>query len=242
MLVRFWGTRGSIPAPGPETLRYGGNTPCVEVRTGDGDGDADGELLILDCGTGARKLGLTLARSGPLKAHLLLGHTHADHIQGLPFFVPAFVRGSELTIYGPGGLDRDLASAIGGQMEYTYFPVPFEALPATFTFRELGEGDFSIGDVRVRTHQLNHTSPCLGYRLDAGGVSLVYALDHEPHAGALWHPDRAAGDYDPAALLHPGDRAHVVFLHGADVVIHDAQYTDAEYPTKVGWGHATVEQ
>jgi CheY-like chemotaxis protein/phosphoribosyl 1,2-cyclic phosphodiesterase len=242
MLVRFWGTRGSIPAPGPETLRYGGNTPCVEVRTGNGDGATDGELLILDCGTGARKLGLSLARSGPVKAHLLLGHTHADHIQGLPFFVPAFFPGSELTVYGPGGIDRDLPSAIGGQMEYTYFPVPFESLPATFKFVELGEGDFSIGEVRVRTHQLNHTSPCLGYRLELGGVSLVYALDHEPHSGALWRPDRAPGDYDPAALLHPGDRRHVEFLRGADLLIHDAQYTAAEFPKRVGWGHTSIEQ
>ena len=242
MQIRFWGTRGSIAAPGPATLRYGGNTPCVEVRTGNMAGDADGELLILDCGTGARELGLSLAKAGPLKAHLLLGHTHADHIQGLPFFVPAFFPGSELTVYGPSGIDRDLPSAIGGQMEYAYFPVPFESLPAKFTFVELGEGERSIGRVRVRTHHLNHTSPTLGYRLDVGGVTLVYALDHEPHAGALWGPERVPDDYDAAQLLHPGDRRHVEFLRGADVVIHDAQYTDAEYPKKVGWGHSTVGQ
>jgi CheY-like chemotaxis protein/phosphoribosyl 1,2-cyclic phosphodiesterase len=236
MRVRFWGTRGSIAAPGPETLRYGGNTPCVEVRTD------SGALLILDCGTGARKLGLQLARSGPVKAHLLLGHTHADHIQGLPFFVPAFLPGSELTVYGPAGIDRDLPSALGGQMEYAYFPVPLRSLPAAFTFAELGEGELDVEGVRVRTQFLNHTSPCLGYRLEVGGVTVVYLADHEPHSGALWRPDRPADSYDAAALVHPGDRRHVDFLRGADLVIHDAQYTDAEYPSRVGWGHSTVEQ
>ena len=128
MRVRFWGTRGSIAAPGAETLEYGGNTPCVEVRTD------DGTLLIFDCGTGARGLGLALATSGPTRAHLFITHTHIDHIQGLPFFVPAFVPGSHLTIYGPAGIDRSLPSAVGGVMDYAYFPVPMEAVPAWVEF------------------------------------------------------------------------------------------------------------
>jgi CheY-like chemotaxis protein/glyoxylase-like metal-dependent hydrolase (beta-lactamase superfamily II) len=235
MQVRFWGTRGSIAAPGPETLRYGGNTACVEVRTD------DGTLLIFDCGTGARKLGLSLLGGGPVNAHLLLGHTHADHIQGLPFFVPAFLPGSQLTVYGPAGIDRDLPSAIGGQMEYAYFPVPLHSLPAKFNFVELGEGEFSIDEVHVRTQFLNHTAPNLGYRLDTGDASVVYATDHEPHTGSLWRPDRKPGEYEIEALLHPGDRRHAEFMCDADLVIHDAQYTLAEYPKRIAWGHSAVE-
>ena len=235
MRIQFWGTRGSIAAPGPETLRYGGNTPCTAVWTD------DGSLIIFDCGTGARKLGLALAEFGPLRAHLFIGHTHADHIQGLPFFVPAFLPGSHLTIYGPAGIDRSFPQAIGGQMEYAYFPVPMHDLPARLDFEELGEGEFMIGDVRVRTQYLNHTAPCVGYRLEERGAVLVYATDHELHAPGLWRPDRPAGRYEPEAMLHPADARHAEFLRDADLVIHDSQYTASEYPAKVGWGHSTVE-
>jgi CheY-like chemotaxis protein len=235
MRIQFWGTRGSIATPGPETLRYGGNTPCTAVWTD------DGSLIIFDCGTGARKLGLSLAKSGPLRAHLFIGHTHADHIQGLPFFVPAFLPGSHLTIYGPAGIDRSFPQAIGGQMEYAYFPVPMHDLPARLDFEELGEGEFMIGDVRVRTQYLNHTAPCIGYRLEERGAVLVYATDHELHAPALWRPDRPSGRYEPEAMLHPADARHAEFLRDADLVIHDSQYTASEYPAKVGWGHSTVE-
>lgn len=235
MRVRLWGTRGSIPAPGPETLRYGGNTSCVEVRT------EGGTLLIFDCGTGARKLGQSLARSGPVRAHLFVGHTHSDHIQGLPFFVPAFVPGSHLTIYGPAGIDRSFPTAIGGQMDYSYFPIPIQDLPSRLDFEELGEGEFAVGDARVRTQYLNHTAPCLGYRVEAGGVVLVYASDHEPHVMPLWRPDRPGGHFGVESMLHQGDARHTEFLRDADLVLHDAQYTEAEYPTKVGWGHFAVE-
>ncbi len=235
MLVRFWGTRGSIASPGPETVRYGGNTPCVEVRT------ADGVVIILDCGTGARKLGLSLAQAGPVRAHLFVGHTHSDHIQGLPFFVPAFLAGSQLTIYGPAGIDRSLPGAIGGQMEYTYFPVPMNDLPARLDFDELEEEEFFIDGVRVHTQYLNHTAPCLGYRIEADGATLVYATDHEPNSTSLWRPDRPAASFDPSHILHPNDARHAEFLRDADLVIHDAQYVSGEYRSKLGWGHSTVE-
>ena len=235
MRVRFWGTRGSIAAPGPETVRYGGNTPCVEVET------ADGTLIILDCGTGARKLGVQLAQRGTRRAHIFIGHTHSDHIQGLPFLVPALPPGSQVTVYGPAGIDRSFPRAISGQMDYAYFPVPITHIAAELDFQELGEEEFAVGTVKVQTQYLNHTAPCLGYRIESGGASLVYATDHEPNAETLWRADRALRDYSPSAMLHAADSRHAEFLHAADLVIHDSQYLASEYPQKVRWGHSTME-
>lgn len=232
MRLRYWGTRGSIPAPGPETVRYGGNTPCVSVRAD------DGTLLIFDCGTGARGLGLELARSGTVRAHLFLSHTHADHLQGLPFFVPAFVPGSELTIHGPAGIDRPLRDAIAGLMEYAYFPVPLRELAARIEIVELGEGTVQVGPASIRAQHVNHTAPCLGYRLTLDGAVLAYATDHEPFATPTWRDDRARSALDSGGLLHPGDVRHVALLRDADLVIHDAQYTAAEYEGKQTWGHS----
>jgi len=176
-----------------------------------------------------------------VRAHLFISHTHADHIQGLPFFLPAFLAGSHLTVYGPAGIDRSFPAALGGQMDYAYFPVPMEQLPAKVEIVELGEGEFGIGSLRIRTQFMNHTAPTLGYRVAAGGASFVYATDHEAHEGATWRPGRADGSFDEADLLHAGDQRHAAFLRDADVVIHDAQYHAADYPAKAGWGHSTVE-
>ncbi|MDQ6857449.1 MAG: response regulator [Chloroflexota bacterium] len=235
MRIRFWGVRGSIAAAGPETLRYGGNTPCVEARAD------DGTLLIFDCGTGARKLGIELARGGPVRAHLFVSHTHADHIQGLPFFLPAFLPGSHLTVYGPAGIDRSFPAALGGQMDYAYFPVPMDQLPSKVEIVELGEGEFGIGSLRIRTEFMNHTAPTLGYRVSGAGGSFVYATDHEAHEGATWRPGHVEGTFDEADLLHAGDQRHAAFLRDADLVIHDCQYRGADYPAKAGWGHSTME-
>jgi ribonuclease BN (tRNA processing enzyme) len=233
--VRFWGTRGSIAAAGPETIRFGGNTPCVETVAD------DGTLLVFDCGTGARKLGMSLAPKGAIRAHLLLSHTHGDHIQGLPFFLPAFTPGSQLTIYGPAGVDRSLAQAVGGSMDYAYFPVALSSLPARFDFVELDETEFTVGRVRVRSQFLNHTAPCLGYRVSSGSATFVYATDHEAHASPPWRADRPIGLFDPAYLAHAGDQRHAALLQGADVLVHDTQYAGRDMPSKAGWGHSTVE-
>ena len=230
MDVRFWGTRGSIAKPGPATVRYGGNTSCVEVR-----GD-DGTLIVLDCGTGAHGLGQALVARGPrCDGHLLITHTHWDHIQGFPFFAPLFVPGNTWHIYAPGKLGRQLEQTLAGQMEYNYFPVTLAQLGATVRFHDLGEGEFAIGGVRVTARYLNHPALTLGYRLESGGAAVVYSVDHEPHA-----PDPAASG-EGAPPRHDEDRRHIDFLAGADLVIHDSQYTIGEYPQKTGWGHTPAE-
>jgi CheY-like chemotaxis protein/phosphoribosyl 1,2-cyclic phosphodiesterase len=230
MRIRFWGTRGSIPKPGPGTVRYGGNTSCVEVR-------AEGTLIVLDCGTGAHALGqqLVAANRGPIRGHLLITHTHWDHIQGFPFFAPLFVAGGEWDIYAPRQMGRTLEEILGGQMHRTYFPVPLGELAATIRYHELTEGVFDLDGVRVSTRYLNHPAPALGYRLEANGVAVVYATDHEPHS--RHHPD-ASGD---AGRVHREDARHIEFLAGADLVIHDATYTLAEYPERLSWGHTPAE-
>ncbi|MGH7289413.1 MAG: MBL fold metallo-hydrolase, partial [Myxococcota bacterium] len=230
MRVRFWGTRGSIAKPGPTTLRHGGNTSCVEVRS------SSGTLVVLDCGTGAHGLGRELANQSPKRGHLLIGHTHWDHIQGFPFFEPLFTPGHHWSVYAPGSHRRQLEETLAGQMAYEYSPIGFESLRAQVAFHELTEGVLELGDIRVRTQYMNHPVLTLGYRLECDGAALVYATDHEPHT---LHPE----DAEPGApLIHPEDRRHVRFLAGADLVIHDAQYTLADFPERAGWGHTPVER
>jgi CheY-like chemotaxis protein/phosphoribosyl 1,2-cyclic phosphodiesterase len=151
------------------------------------------------------------------------------------------VPGSQVTVYGPAGIDRSFPRAISGQMDYAYFPVPITHIAAELDFQELGEEAFAVGTVKVQTQYLNHTAPCLGYRIESGGVSLVYATDHEPNAETLWRADRARREYSPSAMLHAADSRHAEFLHDADLVIHDSQYLASEYPHKVRWGHSTME-
>lgn len=230
MRVRFWGTRGSIPKPGPSTLRYGGNTSCVEVVTD------DGTVVVIDCGTGAHELARALmAAPTPVsRGHLLVTHMHWDHIQGFPFFDPLFRSGSEWDVYAPGGHTRHLRSALAGQMSYDHHPVTLDAAASTLRFHDLTEGTFQVGSLRVTSHYLNHPTLTLGYRLEADGVVLVYASDHEPHALPAPGPD-------PVTPTHLEDLRHVRFLEGADLLIHDAQYTLADFPARTGWGHSPAE-
>lgn len=233
MILRFWGTRGSIATPGPATNRFGGNTSCVEVVT---DG---GQRLIFDCGTGARPLGswLMAREAKPITATILLSHTHWDHIQGFPFFAPLFTPGNRFLVCGPQGTGRSLPEVLAGQMEYTYFPVELGQLGADIQYRDLVEGAYDFEGIRIYTRFLNHPAAALGYRVEADGVSLLYLCDHEPFWESLWQSDREPGNLE--SILHSGDRQHAEFMQNADVVIHDAQYTPEEYPAKRNWGHST---
>ncbi len=228
MHVRFWGTRGSIPTPGPGTARYGGNTSCIEVRS------SRGTLVIIDSGTGIYALGRALMASGAkgLRGHILISHTHWDHIQGFPFFGPLFDAGNEWHIYGPKGLDQSLRETLAGQMQHTYFPITPDQFGATIRYHDLLEGNFEIGDIKVATQYLNHPALTLGYRLTADGASVAYCCDHEPYSRGL-----GSGLGEIAGQ----DLRHAEFMNGADLVIHDAQYTAAEYESKVGWGHSSGE-
>jgi len=212
-------------------VHFGGNTSCVELTTGE-------DLLIFDCGTGARALGAALIASAPqpVRASILLGHTHWDHIQGFPFFAPIFTSGNTISVYAPEGGHRTLHNTLAGQMEYTYFPVELDQLPATIVAHDLVEGTYEIGGARVLTQYLHHPAITLGYRVEAEGLAVVYLTDHEPFFDQLWQAGAPPGQI--ASILHEGDRRHALFMRGADLVIHDAQYTPEEYPSKKNWGHS----
>lgn len=230
MRLRFWGTRGSIAKAGTSTVRYGGNTSCVSVRS------ESGTLLVLDCGTGATGLAQDLLSSSqgePLEGYLLITHTHWDHIQGFPFFTPLFIPGNKWHVHGPRGVGSSLRDALAGQMQYTYFPITLEHLSASVDYHDLLEGTFEVGDIKVTARYLNHPALTLGYRLEVDGVTVVYATDHEPHSRRL-----AFGRRGPLGVQ---DEKHARFLADADLVIHDAQYTASEYSNRLGWGHSTVE-
>ena len=216
--LKFWGVRGSIPTPGPGTVRYGGNTSCVEVRSG-------GDIIILDAGTGLRALGgslLTEFKEQPLNLTLLVTHTHWDHIQGLPFFAPIYNPRCRLRILGAQGTREGLINALTGQMESTYFPVPFAKVPGNIEIEEVADFNFNIGPVQVRAQRSNHPGLCFGYRLFSPDSLIVYFPDSEPRAG---------GD----------DKKMIEFIRDADVLILDAQFSAAEYKTHTGWGHGCLD-
>jgi phosphoribosyl 1,2-cyclic phosphodiesterase/CheY-like chemotaxis protein len=222
--VRFWGTRGSIATPGEDTNRYGGNTSCTEVRCGD-------QLLILDAGTGLRVLGVALLREfqqRPIKGHIFVGHTHWDHIQGFPFFAPAFIPGNEFSIHSLHGAAKPLAKVFRGQMDSDYFPVKLSDMRAHLEFCEL-ESEVHVGEVRVSYMFLNHPGLAVGFRISFAGRSLVYISDHENY-GRL-----TLGGPSP----NPMDSEIARFAENADLLISEAQYTEEEYEQKKGWGHST---
>jgi phosphoribosyl 1,2-cyclic phosphodiesterase len=228
IFVRFWGTRGSIPTPGHKTRRYGGNTSCVEIRTGDHE-------IVCDGGTGLRELGLDLvARGRPkLSAHLFFSHMHWDHIQGFPFFVPAYAPDSEIVVYDVGA-GRGVEELLHGQMRSEYFPVSFNDLGAEIRTRHFDERSLAVGPFEVRCFEQPHPGKSFAYAFELGGKKIVYATDSELD---LWLENRDASAGDPE-LVRRLPAKLVSFVAGADLLIADGQYTDAEYPKKIGWGHA----
>jgi phosphoribosyl 1,2-cyclic phosphodiesterase len=222
--VRFWGVRGSIPTPSREMVEYGGNTPCVEVRVSGID-----DVFIWDGGTGLRELGRGLkSSSGPVKGFLCFSHFHWDHIQGLPFFEPAYIPGNSFTLTGPAQPTANLSQILSGQMASVYFPVSLEQFGAQLAFREIGEGSVTMGGVRFDALSSLHPGHTLMYRLTHGGTRVVYATDNELPIG--W---KAAG----SASAHEVER-YLRFFDGADLLIHDAQFTRDEMERRRGWGHS----
>jgi phosphoribosyl 1,2-cyclic phosphodiesterase len=236
MRLKFWGTRGSISTPGKQTVRYGGNTPCVELRL------QNDHLIILDAGTGIRNLGETLIEKGEsLKAHLLISHPHWDHIQGFPFFKPAFISGNELTIIG-GETERvTLQKMISDQMNKIYFPVQLNELKATLKFRKIEEESFEIAGAKIQTIFVNHPSFAIGYRITNNGKSIVYISDNEPFdrrvAQSLRNVEKSIVEKFSRTVGDPNQRVFD-FVRNADILIHDATYTPEEYVDRVGWGHS----
>ncbi|HEY3497905.1 MAG TPA: MBL fold metallo-hydrolase [Polyangiaceae bacterium] len=229
VFVRFWGTRGSIPTPGHKTRRFGGNTSCVEIRVGD-------LLLVCDGGTGLRELGLDLvARGKPrLEAHLFFSHMHWDHIQGFPFFVPAYAPTNDLYVYEVASGDDRVQRLLHGQMRSEYFPVTFADLGARIVGRHFEDGATRFGAVRVRCLEQKHPGRSFAYAFEIDGRKIVYATDSELDL-LLADPEGVLRDPDELRRL-PDEL--VSFCRDADLLIADGQYTDDEYPKKVGWGHA----
>ena len=223
MRLKVWGARGSIPAPGPETTRYGGNTSCVQVSL------EDGSTIVLDAGTGIRNLGLALQHQvkGPL--HILLTHLHLDHIQGLMFFAPMFQPDAEIVVWGPASPEATLLDRIARYISAPLAPIEVRELPCHVSFREAQPTEWDIGSARIRAASVSHRGPTLGYRIECDGTSLCYLPDHEPGLGASLadlEPEWISG-YDLAC--------------GASVLLHDCQYTDDEYAEHLGWGHSPLE-
>ncbi len=248
MKLKFWGVRGSIPSPGPATVKYGGNTLCLELRI-----EPCNRLIIIDAGSGMRQLGDSMlagiSAHGHLKADVFLTHTHLDHIIGLPFFAPIYFSGTELKIYGPVTCEEaPLKDVIGGQFSYRYFPVRQNELAAAIEYIDLREGSYDLGDgIRLVAKYLNHPLLSLGYRIEYGDKAICTAYDTEPFYNIFsTDPDDPSFDEALASegelVAREENRRMEEFFKGADLLIHDGQYTRAEYDSgKRGWGHSPIE-
>ena len=219
MNVTFYGVRGSTPCPAEGNRRYGGNTSCVALESPGRD------PIVLDLGTGLRMYGETLPLDGSFQGHALVTHVHWDHVQGLPFFVPVLQAGASFHVYGPPLPDQTLAECFETFVAPPYFPVSVEQLPGVIEFHDVAETDLIVGDAKVKVRSVPHTGLTNGYRIEQDGVSVVYISDHQQPAD------------DPTAIVD-GVRE---LCEGADLLIHDAQYTPAEFDTKKDWGHCTVD-
>jgi phosphoribosyl 1,2-cyclic phosphodiesterase len=222
MRAKIWGCRGSLAAPGPDTVRYGGNTSCIEVRT------SDDAVIVLDAGTGARALGLQLAHEGIRTIHLLLTHLHLDHLEGLGFFSPLWDPTVDLHVWGPPSPMESLGQRIARYLSPPLFPVHLHDVPSKPVFHDATEEPWQIGSATVTAASISHSGPTVGYRIEDGGAALAYLPDHEPMRGL------SVENIDPSWIS-----GHSL-TNKVDVLLHDAQYTEEEYPDRVGWGHSSV--
>jgi phosphoribosyl 1,2-cyclic phosphodiesterase len=223
MQVKVWGTRGSLPTPGADMVRYGGNTSCVQVTL------SDGTPLVLDAGTGIRNLPAELG-SGAGPIHILLTHLHLDHIQGLLFFAPLFRPGAEVTVWGPAVPGLSLERRIARYLSAPLTPVEIRELPSRLDFRNCPRSQWSIGSAQISAAAVTHRGPTLGFRIEEEDGSLCYLPDHEP---------AIVGDID---MLGPEWLSGSALAREVDLLLHDCQYTDAEYAARVGWGHSSLTQ
>jgi phosphoribosyl 1,2-cyclic phosphodiesterase len=222
MQARIWGCRGSLATPGPKTIEYGGNTSCVEVRLG------DGTLVVLDAGTGIRELGVILGRERGQKIHLCLTHLHLDHIEGLGHFAPIWQADTELHIWGPPSALRSIEERVARYFSPPLFPMQLSDVPARTVFHDVPAEPWTIGSARLTAERVFHPGPTLGYRIEENGSALAYIPDHEPALGLQL--DALSSDW-----ISGFGRAR-----GADVQFHDSQYSEEEYPPRVGWGHSSI--
>ena len=219
--IKFWGTRGSIPAPGRETVKYGGNTTCVEIRSG------EGTCIIIDAGTGIRSLGKKLLKEDVREIHLLITHTHWDHIQGFPFFGPAYRADTVIKIYGVPPTFEKLGKLLAGQMSFDYFPAEFHKLPATIEFVEIKKDGFLLKEFFIKSIETNHPLVTHAYRFEKGKKVFVFMTDNE---------------LDSQEIARVSWDEHVEFVKGADILVHDAQYTLEDFPRLKGWGHSSWQR
>ncbi|MEI6126067.1 MAG: MBL fold metallo-hydrolase [Pseudomonadota bacterium] len=245
MNIKFWGVRGSIAIPGPTTMRYGGNTPCIEVQGG------QGECIILDAGTGLRSLGNDLIKRGISASgiHLFISHTHWDHIQGFSFFAPCYIPGMKINVKGPVQYHeaRSLHEVFDLQMQYDFFPVSNNQLAADICYENLHETELAIGSLGIKTQFMNHSIQSLGYRLTELGKTIVYTGDHEPYYDvfndsydAHPSPDDVSLSEELGSIVQDATSRFIDFVRGADLFIVDCQYTPEEYPSKKRtWGHSS---
>ncbi len=236
MKIKFWGVRGSIATPGPSTVKYGGNTTCIEVRSDDND------LIILDAGTGIFPLAQTLFKELPITCHLFITHTHWDHIQGLPFFIPTFIPGNTLRIHGAYDpiARRDIREILSGQLQYCYFPVREAELKAKLEYITLKERQSAqAGSATVTNILMNHPVLNFGYRVECNGKSIFFTGDHE-HLYNIYEPeDEEFAEYEQ--FMSQKNQAIIDFIQGVDLLVADTSYTLEDYPAKKGWGHGTFD-